>query len=184
MSHDLGLRFLSPTINLSINEHKEFLIFCRHLDYYLTLPLSFIPSQWNYPVGVLQGEYGDVKIYFIHYHTEEEARAKWEERKKRVRNNNLYVVMDGDNCTDQQLQEFDKLPQEKKVVLAMSEHPEIKSVWTIKHPDYPQGKILEYGLLFKSVRWYEMFDYVHFFNTGEIRDNALFCHKKKNQKTA
>ena len=43
---------------------------------------------------------------------------------------------------------------------------------------------LEYGLWNQTIRWYELMDYVHFFNTGKIRDNALFRLKKKNRKTA
>lgn len=183
MYHELHLQFLSPTINCGIRDHDEFFIFCRHIEYYLTLPLSFVPSQWEYPVAVLHGEYGDVKIYFTHYHSQQEAETKWKERKGRMRFDNLFILMDGDNCTDKQLRDFDNLPQKNKVVIAMTNHPELKSVWTINHPRFEQGKILEYGLLAKSIRWYELFDYVHFFNTGKIRNNALFCYKKKNRKT-
>ena len=179
ISHELKLRFLSPTVNCGIRDHDEFLTFCRHLDHYLTLPIDFIPSQWSYPVAVLHGKYGDVTVYFTHYHSCEEAKTKWVERSQRVHYDNIIILMDGDNCTEQQLQVFDTLPQQRKAIIAMSEHPELKSVWTIKHSKYKQSQILEYGLLHHTIRWFELFDYVHFFNTGKIRDNALFCNKKK-----
>lgn len=178
--HELNLQFLSPTINCGIRNHEEFFTFCRHLEHYLTLPLDFVPSQWKYPVAILHGKPGDVKVYFTHYNSEDEAQKKWEERKKRVNLDNLFILMDGDNCTEQQIRTFDALPQQHKAIITMAEYPELKSVWAIKHPDYKQAQILEYGLMHKSIRWFEMLDYVHFFNTGKIRDNALFCNKKKN----
>ena len=183
MSHELNLRFLSPTVNCGIRDHDEFFTFCRYLEHYLSLPLDFIPSQWKYPVAVLHGKHGDVTVYFTHYHSREEAEAKWSDRKKRVNYNNLVILMDGDNCTDRQIKAFDDLPQQRKAIITMTEHPELASVWTINHPDYKQGQILEYGLVHHSLRWFELLDYVHFFNTGKIRDNALFRNKKENHQT-
>ena len=180
MYHELKLRFLSPTINCGIRNHEEFFTFCRYLEHYLSLPLDFIPSQWKYPVAVLHGEHGDITVYFTHYHSQAEAQNKWEERKKRVNPNNTIILMDGDNCTEQQVKAFDSLPQKHKVIITMTEYPEIKSVWAITHPDYRQAQILEYGLWNHTIRWYELFDYVHFFNTGKIRNNALFHNKKEN----
>lgn len=132
-------------------------------------------------MAVLHGDYGDVTIYFVHYHSNEEAQKKWEERKTRVNLDNIIILMDGDNCSDQQVRAFDSLPWQRKAIITIKEYPEIKSVWAITHPDYKQGQILEYGLLKHSIRWFEMMDYVHFFNTGKIRDNALFRNKKKNR---
>ncbi len=181
MSHELNLQFRSPIINCAIYDHDEFFIFCRHLEHYLSLPLDFIPPKWNYPMAVLHGDYGDVTIYFVHYHSNEESQKKWEERKTRVNLDNIIILMDGDNCSDQQVRAFDSLPWQRKAIITMKEYPKIKSVWAITHPDYKQGQILEYGLLKHSIRWFEMMDYVHFFNTGKIRDNALFRNKKKNR---
>ena len=177
MFHDLHLRFSSPTINCSINDHDEFLTFCSHLEHYLSLPVVMVSSQWSYPVGVLHGEWGDVKVYFMHYHSEDEALKKWKERTARVRYDNLMVLMDGDTCNDYHVEAFDKLPQQRKVIITMKEYPQCRSVFTIRRKDYPQGKLLEYGLLHGGARWYELFDYVHFFNTGKIRDNAFFRNR-------
>ena len=175
--HDLHLRFCSPTINCGIRDHDEFLTFCGHLEHYLSLPVVMVPSQWSYPVGVLHGDWGDVRVYFTHYHSEEEALTKWEERKARVQYNNLMVLMDGDNCHDCHVEAFDKLPQQRKVIITMKEYPQYRSVFAIKRKDYPQGKLLEYGLLHGGARWYELFDYVHFFNTGKIRGNVFYHNR-------
>ena len=175
--HDLHLRFCSPTINCGILDHDEFLLFCGNLQHYLSLPIEFIVSQWKYPVGVLHGSFGDVTINFAHYHSEEEALNKWKERTSRVRYDNLLVLMDGDNCSDNQVKGFNQLPQSRKVIITMKEYPQYQSVYAINRKDYPQGKLLEFGLLHGGARWYELFDYVHFFNTGEIRNNVFFRNR-------
>ena len=175
--HDLHLRFCSPTINCGIRDHDEFLLFCNHLQHYLSLPIEFVESQWKYPVGVLHGTPGDVRIYFTHYHSVDEALNKWKERTGRVKYDNLLVLMDGDNCTDSQVKAFDQLPHPKKVIITMKEYPQYSSVFAINRKDYPQGKLLEFGLLHGGARWYELFDYVNFFNTGGIRNNAFFRNR-------
>jgi len=177
ISHELHLQFLSPIVNCGIVDHYEFLNFCEHLDYYLTLPLNFVESGRSYPMAVLHGEYGDVTVDFRHYHSQAEAKEKWEARIKRMRWDNLYVLMDGDNCSDDQVAAFDNLPEERKVIITRKEYPELKSVFAITRSDYVQGDILKYGLMKGSVRWFEVFDYVHFFNTGKIRGNALFRNR-------
>jgi len=175
--HELNLQFLSPTINCSINEHDEFITFSRNIEHYLSLPLDFIPSKWEYPVAVLHGEPGDVTVHFVHYHSEQEAKTKWEERKKRLKWDNLFVMMDGDNCSDEQVKAFDDMPIKNKVIITMKDYPMYRSVYAIKRPDYVQGDILKYGLMRGAVRGFELFDFVHFFNTGKIKKNALFRNR-------
>ena len=125
----------------------------------------------------MHGAFGDVTVYFTHYHSEEEALNKWKERTSRVRYDNLLVLMDGDNCSDNQVKGFNQLPQSRKVIITMKEYPQYQSVYAINRKDYPQGKLLEFGLLHGGARWYELFDYVHFFNTGEIRNNVFFRNR-------
>lgn len=91
-----------------------------------------------------------------------------------MRYDNLLVLMDGDNCSDSQVKRFNQLPQSRKVIITMKQYPQYQSVYAINRKDYPQGKLLEFGLLHGGARWYELFDYVHFFNTGEIRNNVFF----------
>lgn len=175
--HGLKLRFCSPTINCGIRDHDEFLLFCSHLEHYLSLPLDFIPSKWKYPVAVLHGDMGDVTVYFTHYKTEEDAKTKWQERVARVNYDKLWILMDGDNCDDNHVEAFDKLPVCNKVIITMKDYQNCHSVFAIRRRDYPQGALLEYGLLHGGARWYELFDYVHFFNTGKIRANVWFKNR-------
>jgi len=171
--HDLGLRFLSPTINCGIRDHAEFFTFCIHLRHYLSLPLDFITTQWSYPVATLHGDYGDVTVYFSHYKTREQAADRWEERKGRVNWDNIVVLMDGDNCTPDQVAAFAALPQSHKVIFTMSQRASCACEFPLNHPDYKPTELLEYGPLHGALRWYELLDVVQFLNSGRIRRNPL-----------
>lgn len=170
--HDLHLRFLSPTINLFFDD-AEFIVFLRNLDEYLHLPVEeYSDSSIKFPIGVLRGSAGDVKIYFMHYRTFEEAVEKWNERKRRVNADNIFVIMEGNSCSEKMLEDFDNLKLANKVVLTDGLYPNIRFSFPVLGDfygkDYWHGKILEYpqnGLH----RYLECFDYVEFFNSGKIR---------------
>lgn len=171
ISHDMHLRFLSPTINLGFDD-AEFIRFVANLDEYLRLPVEeVVEKKCDYPVGVIHGSAGMVRIFFMHYKTFEEAVAKWEERKKRVNMDNIYVIMEGNSCDEKMLEDFDKLDFEHKVVLTDGIHENIRSSFPILGDFYGKsywyGKLLEYP---KNGfhRYLECFDYVKFFNTGMI----------------
>lgn len=72
--HDLGLQFLSPTVNLYIKA-QDFIKFCENLKYYLSIDQMIqckepgIVEDRKYPVAYL----GDILLYLVHYHTVEEA---------------------------------------------------------------------------------------------------------------
>lgn len=87
--HNLGLEFLSPTINMRIGTLEDFLEFCSNFQQYMQLPLvQDISSQESYPVGTL----GRIKIHLNHYKTFEEAVQKWESRKAKIQFDNIYII--------------------------------------------------------------------------------------------
>lgn len=92
--HEMGLKFLSPTINLFIRE-PDFMRFVSNLDAYLEQELRM---QWEeeYPVGFL----GDVRIDFMHYSTCREAKEAWERRKKRMVKDRIVVIATDRNGFD------------------------------------------------------------------------------------
>ena len=114
MYHELGLPFLSPTINVYM-ESADFIKFCENLEYYLSIDansINFIKER-EYPVGYLE----DIKIYFVHYKTEEEARKKWEDRKSRVAHDKICVVMtDRDGFNQEIFQRFGEIIQNNKYI--------------------------------------------------------------------
>ena len=92
VSHELGLRFNSPTVNLWFTP-KEFIKFLSQLEHYLydcKIEMDEKNSEkYGYPVGKLE----DIHVYFTHYETFELAKQKWIERLKRLNMDNLYIIM-------------------------------------------------------------------------------------------
>lgn len=175
ISHDLGLQFRSPTIDLFIPD-EDFILFCQHLSYYLSLPVVQEDTELDYPVGALQGEYGTVRIHFRHYGSFEEAKDKWEERKSRVDPDNLYVMMEAKKCGRTRLAQFDRLAIPHKVVLTDGPHPEIPCSFPLDGDFYGdtyfEGKLITYPKR-RLRRYLGVFDYVAFFNKGIIRRRRL-----------
>ena len=129
--HRLGEQFCSPTIDLNM-QNSDFLKFVNNIDYYINQNLiEYKPSNEKYPIGILKGdtEENDIRINFIHYVSFEDAKEKWERRKKRIHKDNMYVIMcDIDDIyeedyrkvgylSDRDLREFEKIECNNKVIL-------------------------------------------------------------------
>lgn len=162
--HDMGLRFNTPTINLYIIT-PDFLKFVSNLDFYLEQELKELKTDLSYPVGELD----DIKVFFMHYNSFDEAKKKWEERAKRVDQNNLYIMMtDKDDCNYDHMIEFDNLPYENKVIFTHLPQPDIKSAVYIKGFENEEevGVLSEWKPGFWKRRYIDDFDYVSFLNQG------------------
>ena len=89
--HTLGLQFRSPFINMFIME-ADFNKLAKNFNHYMQQELVFLKEghdpilNHNYPIVKLD----DITIYFNHYTSFEEAKTKWEERKKRINYDNLF----------------------------------------------------------------------------------------------
>ena len=99
--YDMKLKFLSPTINLSF-DMNDYVKMLENLSWYMKQPvLPYEDKRFDFPTGRI----GDIEIRFNHYKTFTEAVYKWEERKKRINWDNLFVLgVDGDNCTYETIQ--------------------------------------------------------------------------------
>lgn len=84
--HDLGLQFLSPTINTFIPE-PGFVKLVLNLRHYMEQELVI---RWGeeYPIGMLD----DVEVHFMHYETCKEAKESWEKRKARINWDKIFVI--------------------------------------------------------------------------------------------
>lgn len=112
--HRLGLKFLSPTINLWMYQY-DYLKFVLDLKKYISLELEFIESDYNHPVARL----GDITIYFNHYKTNEEAQKCWDTRKKRINYDNLFLIMyDKDGLTEEYLEKLKTIKCRGKIVIS------------------------------------------------------------------
>lgn len=161
--HDLGMRFNSPFINLWLKP-KDFIKFLQNIKHYLNCELTFVKEVGvDHPIGALD----DIKIYFTHYKTEEEAKSKWIERSKRINYNNLFIIFtDRDGCTYQDLCDFDNLPYENKIVFTHLPYPELKSSFYIKgwEKENSVGSCYKFKNKFTGKKYYDEFDYISWFN--------------------
>lgn len=163
--HDLGLKFLSPTINLFFYP-QDYLKFIMNLDHYVKAQLCppIVVENNRYPIGILD----DIELHFMHYKTFEEAAKHWQKRIKRVDFANLFFIMtDRDGCTYEQIKTFDELPYKNKVIFTHKEYPEFNSAFYIKGFENEE----EVGILsnFRKYSWkryLDDFNYVDFLNNS------------------
>lgn len=88
--HWLGLQLQSPFINLFLTP-EDFITALEHFEEFMDTPVKECKNSGkDYPVGI--GAFG-IKIHFMHYKTFGEALAKWEERKKRISEDNMGVML-------------------------------------------------------------------------------------------
>lgn len=82
--HDLGLKFLSPTINLFFY-HNDYIEYLENLIYYNNAEIFEISkTDVEYPVGEIVRNENKINICFMHYDNFETEKQKWNERSKRV----------------------------------------------------------------------------------------------------
>jgi len=176
--HDLGLRFDTPTINLYFRG-LDFFDFAEHLEYYISAPLCQIenprynPDDPDYPVAVLLGgsKYKDIELHFLHYKTFEEAKEKWETRKKRIHWDSLYLIWTfmGMEAHESVCERAEQLPIKNKVFFV--NHPvdseKFPSFFHIKGFEEQVG-LGQIGVFMnlKGNRYYDQFDYVDWINKG------------------
>lgn len=93
MSHDLGLKFLSPTINLYYETPEDYLEFLSDIQYYTSSTITQVYRDGrDYPIGELRKGDKTVTIHFMHYTSFNEAVRKWQERSKRINYDNFVVI--------------------------------------------------------------------------------------------
>lgn len=112
--HRLGLEFLSPFINMW-EPKEDYLRILQNPQEYLKYPVELLEYSYSpalkkeYPVCRLN----NIKLHFNHYASYEEAVYKWDERKKRINWNNLFIMMR--TGEKEVAKKFIDLPYEKKV---------------------------------------------------------------------
>lgn len=175
--HDLGLKFLTPTINLYIKP-EQFVKFCSNLKYYLNQPIVQVKGNYKYPVGQIE----DIFLYFKHYKTFDEAVTKWNERKSRIVWDNMFVMMTdrhldieneaiASSCNDNVFRLFDKLSFENKICFCAKQH-EQKTCFQLHEFSCEKcvGVITDIVNCFGK-RMYQLshFDYVAWLNNGKSK---------------
>ena len=121
-----GVQKTSPTIGCYFVA-EEYIKFLSNLRYYTQeCEIKFVsPAEakhkdyyrndktfGSYPIALI----GDVEIAMLHYHSEEEAKEKWERRCKRINFNKLLVKMNDQNeCNEEHLHKFCELDFKNKL---------------------------------------------------------------------
>ena len=162
ISHDLDLKFLSPTVNLFFFP-GDFIKFVENLDFYLQQELQFIDNKnYNYPVGILK----DIQIHFMHYKNKEDAKLQWEKRCKRINRKNIFIMMtDRDGCSEDMIRRFDELPYKNKVIFTNKEYKQFPSAFHIS--GFDNGPSVGHLFKFQNTfgkKYFDNFDYIKWFN--------------------
>lgn len=157
--HDMGLRFMSPTVNLYIPE-PGFIKMVKNLEKYMAADPVV---RWNglYPVGLLCE---DVTIHFLHYSSCEEAFQCWQERKSRILWDRIVVVAtDRDGFSKQLFEEWKQIPYPKILLTVHEEYAGDSG--TVLYREYlkdgevpdliPRREFYRDNLLIKVINYYQ-----------------------------
>ena len=128
-----GLEYTTPTIGLFIYE-KDYVKFCANLKHYLSLQLEFIDVEHSkyydkvtnnhtkeitYPIARL----GDIEVFFMHYHSQQEAVEKWERRKQRINYDKLlFKISERNDCDEDTLLNFINLNHKNKICFTHNDY--------------------------------------------------------------
>jgi uncharacterized protein (DUF1919 family) len=178
---DLSLPYNTPFVGLFLKA-PCFLQLLGNLDHYLDSPLVFISASRYpsvneerqnsanfYPIGQLGVE---VELHFLHYADQAEAEAKWKTRLVRMKRDTLFIEFSDRNlCTEDHLQEFDRLMYPHKVVFTAKPHPNLRSaVWL---PEY-SGRSEIVKIYASNYIYKRHFDLANWLNGGNGKAGVLY----------
>lgn len=110
-----GLKYQTPTIGLYF-QSSDYIRFLKNIKYYLSIEMNAInPEESKYfnqltNKNTIIGKIDDIEVFFVHYHTANEAIEKWNKRRKRVNFDNIVIKFnDQNNFNVDDLNEYRKL---------------------------------------------------------------------------
>lgn len=171
--HDLGLPFLTPTVNLFF-EDEDFFRFVGNLEHYLSCGIEETRQAGiTYPLGLLRRGEESVTVHFMHYDSFEQAAAKWKERAARVKLEKLYIIfeypgLDAAPARQEAVKRlFDAIPWERKVLLTGKRSSlsgkNVRRLGFYDREYYP-GKFVAPNKRLPFRRYLDEFDYISFLN--------------------
>ena len=113
----------------------------------------------NYPIGLIDNE---IEIQFLHYSSPQEALGKWQRRVQRISedDDNLFIKFDDrDECTPEQIQQFDGLPFKNKVCFVSKPYSSLDS--TIFYPTLGDGVPDGVTLSQNSYRYFDAVSWIN-----------------------
>lgn len=170
MSHDLGQRFNSPTVNLYFSS-EDFVIFLENLRCFIDSGnLIMVQSDKRYPKAELSLHNGPkVSLYFPHDNNEEVILTNWRKRAERLDYDNLFIIAtDRDGLTEDLLNRYAHLPYKNLVLLSSKPHPQYPFV--IYYPQYKEldqvTDMLKIITVFGKREYQQGWDYINWLNNG------------------
>lgn len=163
--HDLGLKFRTPTVNLTISM-SNMVRLAENLKWYMDQELVRCPhleEKVGCPVGLL----GGIPVNFVHYKTFKVGKEKWDERKRRINWDRIVIIgTERGDCDYETLRAFDSLPWPNKVVFTHVDYPEFSSAYHIHgfEDEKELGGVVEGRPQRLFRRYIDEFDYVSFLN--------------------
>lgn len=117
--HQLGLPFLSPTINMMIL-NQDFKKLILNLEHYLSItPITYEDDKFP---DVPSAKIDDIILHFTHYNSSEEGIAAWEKRKRRIDIDNLYVIISDIDLSSKDIEELQSAKVKKIVVMTSKDY--------------------------------------------------------------
>lgn len=109
----------------------------------------------------------DITLHFTHYHTEEEAAIKWEERSARIDRNNLFIFLEErDGLTREEMIQLGSVHAKGLVIFTANAYPDIP--YALQIPKYASdgevGNVLAISYWNDSREYEKYFDFVKWFN--------------------
>ncbi|GHV83646.1 hypothetical protein AGMMS50212_09860 [Spirochaetia bacterium] len=175
-----GMKYYSPTIGLQFPQ-EDFVKFCSNFEYYISCDLeessdkrqntftSLGGGDINFPVGKID----DITIFFQHYNDFNDAKIKWESRKKRINYNKLFFIFVAYNNTPTEiLKSFEELPIKNKIIITNEERYECSIAFALHNGLKPWYDEMNKGLFVK--KYYEQYNFYKWFikNNG-VRANGI-----------
>lgn len=182
--HDLGIKFMSPTVNLMMNQ-KEFLEFVLNLDTYLEGELAFFEhKEYTCPCAkLIANDLPEITVHFTHYKDKEHALTKWNERKRRINKNNIFIfIEERDGIMKKDIERLEKCNIARGIVaFTCNKYEDLP--YTVYIPKYHSqgmvGNILKKNH-FNGAREYEKyFDFVRWFNEAQKEEFSVKKYCKR-----
>ena len=167
ISHQLGLPFLSPTVNMRIFQNDFYKLLLNLKEYLDSDEMVEVPNPnpgESCPTAMLK----DILLTFTHFRTYEDGKKAWYRRCKKVNYDNLWIIAtDYDGITEEDIAALQTVPCRGLVV------------FTSKKLDYPycfympqfEGQPHVGDLMQKTIwgkRYFEnYFDYVGWLNSDD-----------------
>lgn len=168
--HKLGMRFMSPTINMWMTP-TDVLKFCQDIDYYVSAELIFGATPHkdcpNSPTAYLGYDEKQIVLYFNHSNSEIEAANDWNRRKNRINKDNLYIIITDYGLSKSDIETIKLIKCKRTVVFTAKKRFDIPNSFRLSglrnEVDGDLHMVKKGWITGRSV-WEQEFDYVKWLN--------------------